>query len=84
MIAEVKIIEIFCNADDFYKYFSSELKKHQLSDGKKHRNKPWSKATLRIHGCLYKIMLRKRALVESANDELKNIAQIEHSHSQIS
>lgn len=26
-----------------------------------------------------KIMLRKRALVESINDELKNIAQIEHS-----
>jgi len=26
-----------------------------------------------------KIMLRKRALVESVDDELKNIAQIEHS-----
>ena len=26
-----------------------------------------------------KIMLRKKALVESVNDELKNIAQIEHS-----
>ena len=26
-----------------------------------------------------KIMLRKRAIVESVNDELKNIAQIEHS-----
>ncbi|MDE6825282.1 MAG: transposase, partial [Paramuribaculum sp.] len=26
-----------------------------------------------------KIMLRKRAVVESVNDELKNIAQIEHS-----
>ena len=26
-----------------------------------------------------KIMLRKRARVESVNDELKNIAQIEHS-----
>ena len=26
-----------------------------------------------------KIMLRKRALIESVNDELKNIAQIEHS-----
>lgn len=27
----------------------------------------------------YKIMLRKRSLFESVNDELKNIAQIEHS-----
>lgn len=26
-----------------------------------------------------KIMIRKRALIESVNDELKNIAQIEHS-----
>jgi len=40
MITEDKITEIFCLADDFCKYFSSELKKHQLSDGKKHRNKP--------------------------------------------
>ena len=27
----------------------------------------------------YKILLRKRALTETVNDELKNIAQIEHS-----
>ena len=26
----------------------------------------------------YKILLRKRALVETVNDELKNICQIEH------
>ena len=26
-----------------------------------------------------KILLRKRALIETVNDELKNIAQIEHS-----
>ena len=40
MITEDKITEIFCLADDFCKYFSSELKKHQISDGKVHRNKP--------------------------------------------
>ena len=40
MITENKITEIFCLADDFCKYFSSELKKHQLSDGKFHRSKP--------------------------------------------
>lgn len=39
MITEDKITEIFCLADDFCKYFSSELKKHQFVDGKKHRNK---------------------------------------------
>ena len=42
MITENKITEIFCLADDFCKYFSSELKKYQLSDGKVHRNKPWA------------------------------------------
>ena len=40
MITGDKITEIFCLADDFCKYFSSELKKHQISDGKVHRNKP--------------------------------------------
>ncbi len=40
MITESKITEIFCLADDFCKYFSTELKKHQISDGKVHRNKP--------------------------------------------
>lgn len=40
MITEDKITESFCLADDFCKYLSSELKKYQLSDGKKHRNKP--------------------------------------------
>ncbi len=38
MITEDKITEFFCLADDFCKYFSSELEKHQLTDGKKHRN----------------------------------------------
>ena len=40
MITEDKITEIFCLADDFCKYFSSELRKHQICDGKIHRNKP--------------------------------------------
>ena len=40
MITEDKITEIFCLADDFCKYFSLELRKHQISDGKVHWNKP--------------------------------------------
>lgn len=40
MITKDKITEIFCLADDFCKYFSSEIKKHQLSDGKLHCSKP--------------------------------------------
>ncbi len=35
-----KITKIFCLGDDFYKYFSTEFKKHQISDSKVHRNKP--------------------------------------------
>ena len=34
MITENKITEIFCLADEFCKYFSSELKNHQIGDGK--------------------------------------------------
>lgn len=30
MFTEDKITDIFCLADDFCKYFSSELKKHKL------------------------------------------------------
>ena len=40
IITEDKITEIFCLVDDFCKYFSLELKKHQLTDGKKRRNRP--------------------------------------------
>ncbi len=40
MITESNFTEIFCLADDFCKYFSTELKKHQISNGKVHRNKP--------------------------------------------
>ena len=32
-----------------------------------------------LMGVADKILLRKRALIETVNDELKNIAQIEHS-----
>ncbi len=28
---------------------------------------------------LYRLLLRKRAIIETVNDELKNIAQVEHS-----
>ena len=40
MITNDKITEIFYLAADFCKYFSAELKKHEISDGKVHRNNP--------------------------------------------
>ena len=37
MITNDKIAEISCLADEFCKYFSAEMKKHVISDGKVHR-----------------------------------------------
>ena len=37
---ENKLIEIFCDIDDFNKVFISELQTHQLSDGGRKRIKP--------------------------------------------
>lgn len=36
------LVEIFCIMDEFCKFFDPELKKHILSDGKRHRNRPCS------------------------------------------
>jgi len=42
MVPQDKIIEIFCSVDDFCTAFESELKKHQLSDGKRKRNRAFT------------------------------------------
>jgi len=39
MVPQDKVIEIFCSVDDFCNAFMSELKKHQISDGKPKRNR---------------------------------------------
>ena len=40
MIADDKVTEIFCAVDEFCKYFTPELKKHQLPEpGRCHRNR---------------------------------------------
>jgi hypothetical protein len=39
MVPQDKVIEIFCSVDDFCIAFQSELKKHQISDGKPKRNR---------------------------------------------
>ena len=42
MLSDDKVTEIYCMADDFCKFFNETVKKHtlQVSDGKRHRNKP--------------------------------------------
>lgn len=42
MVPQDKIIEIFCSIDDFCHAFESELKKHQISDGKPKRNRAFT------------------------------------------
>jgi hypothetical protein len=39
-MTDTNLVEIFCVLDDFCKYFTPELKKHQLSvPEKRHRNR---------------------------------------------
>ena len=42
MLSDDKLTEIYCMADDFCKFFDETVRKHsfQVSDGKRHRNKP--------------------------------------------
>ena len=81
MITEDKVTEIFCMADDFCKFFDAMTLKHTLKPtGKRkyHQNSTMSKAEVMLvmipfHGSGY------RCFIETVNDELKNIAQVEHS-----
>ena len=73
MITEDKITDLFCIADDFCKFFYTMMEKYTIKEAKKrnyHRDGTLSKA---------EVMLRKRAVIETVNDELKNIAQVGHS-----
>ena len=84
MLSDGKITEIFCLAEDFCKFFNNTVKKHSL-ESKLFINdiQLITKIKSNMKNCLMsvsdKVYLRKRAVIESVNDELKNIAQIEHS-----
>ena len=81
MITEDKVTEIFCMADDFCKFFDAMTAKYTLKPtGKRkyHRDSMLSKTEVRLvmipfhdSGC--------RCFIETMNDELKNIAQVEYS-----
>ena len=83
MITEDKVTEIFCMADDFCKFFDAMTAKYALKPtGKRkyHRSSTMSKAEVMLIMILSgRLLLRKRAIIETVNDELKNIAQVEHS-----
>ena len=83
MITEAKVTEIFCMADDFCKFFDAMTAKYALKPTEKrkyHRSSMMSKAEVMLIMILSdRLLLRKRAIIETVNDELKNIAQVEHS-----
>ena len=68
-------------ADDFYKFFDAMTTKYTLKPtGKKnyHRNSTMSKAEVMLIMILFHDS-GYRCFIETANDELKNIAQVAHS-----
>ena len=81
MITGDKVTEIFYMADDFCKFFDAMTAKYTLKPtGKRkyHRNSTMSKAEV----MLIIILLHDsgyRCFIETVNDELKNISQVEHS-----
>ena len=81
MVAEDKTTDFFCMADDFCKFFDAMTAKYTLkpTGKRKHRRDSMMSKTevmlvmIPFHGSGY------RCFIETVNDELKNIAQVEHS-----
>ena len=84
-------LTIFCDTRDFCRQFEPKLNRQLLAGGQRQRIKPGrlSKAevmTIKIKknmknkfvSLFDKLLLRKRAIIESVNDQLKNISQIEY------
>ena len=81
MITEDKVTEIFCMADDFCKFFDVMTAKYTLKPtGKRkyHRNSTMSKAEVMLIIILFHDS-GYRCFIETVNDELTNISQVEHS-----
>ena len=81
MITEDKVTKIFCMADDFCKSFDAMTTKYTLKPtGKRkyHRNSTMSKAEVMLIIILFHDS-GYRCFIETVNDELKNISQVEHS-----
>ncbi|MBS9766993.1 MAG: transposase [Flavobacteriaceae bacterium] len=81
-----KVTEIFCLIDEFCKEYDEIIEKSLI--GNKSKRPPiMSKSEImtinNMKNCLMtlsdKILLRKRSVIETVNDELKNMCRIEHS-----
>ena len=81
MITEDKVTEIFCMADDFCKFFDTMTAKYTLKPTKKrkyHRNSIMTKVEVMLKMIVFHDS-GYRCFIETVNDELKNISQVEHS-----
>ncbi len=83
-MTDANLLEIFCIFDGFCKYFVPKLKKHNLEvPGKHHRNRPCRVSDSEIMTILVLFHTRRFRdlksfyLIETVNDELKNVCHIE-------
>ena len=84
MFPKDKNIEIFSICDDFSKVFDKTVDKNAITacDSSKKRKYPRQHPVEMKNSLMSisdKVLLRKRAIIETINDELKDMAQVEHS-----
>ena len=87
MFPNNKIIEIFSICDDFNKVFDKSLEQKAIPNcdsskkRKYHRDGMMSDSEVMTILILFhdSVILRKCSIIETINDELKNMAQVEHS-----
>ena len=87
MFPNNKIIEIFSICDDFSKVFDKTLDQKAIPNcdsskkRKYHRDGMMSDSEVMTILILFhdSVILRKHSIIETINDELKNMAQVEHS-----
>ena len=90
MFPNNKIIEIFSICDDFSKVFDKTLEQKAILNcdsskkRKYHRDGMMSDSEVMTILILFhdSVILRKRSIIETINEELKNMAQVEHSRHQ--
>ena len=87
MFPNNKIIEIFSICDDFSKVFDKTLEQKAIPNcdsskkRKYHRDGMMSDSEVMTILILFhdSVILRKHSIIETINDELKNMTQVEHS-----
>ena len=87
MFPNNKIIEIFSICDDFSKIFDKTLEQNAITACDSSKKRKYHRDGMMLDSEVMTILilfhdsviLRKRSIIETINDELKNMAQVEHS-----